>query len=97
MKTFALPVVLSLLVGAPPVLAQDAPAPEAKPVKQKVVCRRETVTGRRIASTTCHTLGEWEEIDAANAEQAKKMLDRTVSEASIGAPPRNPFTGLPQQ
>ena len=49
---------------------------KGKPVDPgKRVCRRELPTGKLIATTTCHTAGEWAQIDGANEAAGKNLLD----------------------
>lgn len=61
--------------------ASDLPA-AAKPKKQ---CRTESVTGQRIARTTCHTKEEWASIDQMNEEAAKKFTTNVGNNATRGS------------
>lgn len=47
-----------------------ATAQDAKPKKEKQVCRQTSPTGSRFKSRECHTEAEWAEIDAANKSSA---------------------------
>ncbi|MGP7795878.1 hypothetical protein [Sphingomonas sp. CLY1604] len=47
-----------------------APAQDAKPKKEKKVCRQTNPTGSRFKVSECHTEAEWAEIDAANQSSA---------------------------
>ena len=70
-KMMALAVATVFTVPALAQAATDAPTP--KPVKEKKVCRRETVTGSIVPfRSVCHTKTEWAAIDTANA------MDQTI-------------------
>jgi hypothetical protein len=59
-----------------PVAAQTAVSATPKPKKEKKVCRRLDQTGSILGGRpTCHTKGEWAQIDDANARNAGKALD----------------------
>jgi hypothetical protein len=62
----------ALITAALPGVAQ---AKDAKPAKEKKVCRDEDKTGSRFKVTTCHTEAEWVQIDAANKGAAAAAMD----------------------
>ena len=72
MKLVVAGLIAGLSVAGTAAFAEDAP----KPPKEKKVCRSEAVTGSIMARSTCHTKAEWAEIDSANAQNARQMLDR---------------------
>ncbi|MES2442196.1 MAG: hypothetical protein V4574_05145 [Pseudomonadota bacterium] len=63
-----------LLFAATPAqsAAQDAPAP---PKKQKLICRRDTTVGTRLAHRTCLTESRWKDMDEAAELQKRRMMD----------------------
>ncbi|PXA86410.1 hypothetical protein DMC47_34885 [Nostoc sp. 3335mG] len=72
-------VALLAAFASAPVLAQDAapvaaPAPVAKPAKEKRTCRTESVIGSNLAESTCHTKAEWDAIDHANQDNARNVM-----------------------
>jgi len=76
--------VASLAIATPvltmPVLAKDKSADtehtdKAKDPNRKV-CRYEGETGSMMRKRICHTVAEWEALKAADADQARSMVDR---------------------
>lgn len=61
-------IVLAIICAVPSaLLAQEAaPAPAAKPAKEKKICRSEEATGSIMVKRVCHTKDEWAAIDKAN-------------------------------
>ena len=59
-----------MLVAAPLAARPDDAATAAtkvvKPVKEKMICRRQEVTGSMFSTTICHSKAEWEAIAVAN-------------------------------
>lgn len=47
-------------------VAQDSPAPEAKPVPEKKLCRSVVPTGTIMAKRICLTKKEWAEFSSRN-------------------------------
>ena len=75
------PALLLLFALPAQAVADEAPV-AAKPVKPRMICKRDAETGTKIAKSICHTWEEWKKIDDAQSEQAKLLLDRTAGQAS---------------
>lgn len=71
-------VVAGTLLTTPALAGQQ----DAKPVKEKKICRSEQTTGSYFAKRTCHTRDEWKAIDAANTDNAHAALDRARRQAA---------------
>lgn len=71
-------VVLAGCLIAAPALGQVAPAPEAKPVKEKKICRRVVGTGTILARSLCLTKSEWTEFNARNESDAYDALSKQL-------------------
>lgn len=96
MKRFPILMVPALLVATPvsaqpasvepqpTVAAQAAQVAPAVAEKPKKVCRKTEITGRRIASSVCHTREEWAAVDAADKEAARKFTDDIMRNGSRG-------------
>ena len=60
------------------------PAPAAKPVKEKKVCRSDVSTGSIMPKTTCKTQSEWDALGAANRGAREQMTDiRQTDQSSL--------------
>lgn len=57
-----------------PAFAQDTSPPVPKPVREKKICRSQTVTGSMLSPTICHTKTEWADIDARNQRNADDAM-----------------------
>jgi hypothetical protein len=76
-----------LLALATPVFAQQmsadttatAPTLAVAPAKPKKVCRKFSVTGRRISETQCYTAAQWAEYDRSHNEAANKLINDVSS------------------
>ena len=64
-----------------PAFAQDAKPAEAKPAKQRKICRSEHEIGTRFAKRTCMTAEQWREQDDASRR------DRSIQRAEHAAQP----------
>jgi hypothetical protein len=67
-------VVLAGCLLAAPVTGQETPAPEAKPAKEKKICRRIVGTGTILARSFCLTKSEWAAFHDRNARDADDAL-----------------------
>ena len=65
-----------------PALAKDKAVEVASPDKK--VCRFEAPTGTIMRKRVCHTVAEWQAIDAAGAGQAGQMVGRANTMGSPG-------------
>lgn len=68
---------LGVLLLAAPMISTSAVAQDAKPAKEKKICRRDNTVGTRLAKYTCLTRAQW---DAREAE-AQKEKDRMIDSA----------------
>jgi hypothetical protein len=72
---------LAVLLIVPPVAAADGP----KPTKVKKVCRSEMETGSRVPRSRCLTQEQWDQVDAANAESARRFTNRVLQNGGLNA------------
>ena len=87
-----LSIILSSLILAAPVLAQDieATATQEKPRKPKLICRAEKHIGSRVARPICATEAAWKADDEAKNAAAQDVLkaindSNRVDGRSLGA------------
>ena len=77
-----------LLIAVPASALQTTTAPAGTDLpaaaKPKKVCRTASVTGQRIARTTCHTKEEWASIDQMNEAAAKDFANSVGNNATRG-------------
>jgi predicted secreted protein len=67
--------------------AADDTNADATPVKEKKICRTETVTGSLVTKRRiCLTKAEWDKL----AEQTKQEMDKFVSQENGTVPTRRP-------
>ena len=66
----------SAALADPPVATQPAAAPaQAKPAKDKKVCKREEEKGSRLGGkTTCRTKAEWDEISFRERMELERKI-----------------------
>jgi hypothetical protein len=70
------------LLGAM-VAATGAAAANQKPANDddsKVICRRSSIVGTRVAARICHTRAEWRMIDEENRDGGRERVDRSIRE-----------------
>jgi hypothetical protein len=72
---------LSVLLIVPPVAAADS----TKPAKVKKVCRSEMETGSRVPRSQCLTQEQWDEVDAANAEAARRFTNKITQNGGLNS------------
>jgi hypothetical protein len=66
-------IIVALLSGATPVLAEAGKGRKAPDPNQRI-CKSVEVTGSRFAKSTCHTRAEWKAIDEASAGEADQAM-----------------------
>ncbi|MGN6620693.1 MAG: hypothetical protein ACTHKR_06490 [Sphingomonas sp.] len=67
-------IAITALLTSPAVAGQQDK--DAKPPKEKKICRSEQTTGSYLPKRTCHTAEEWKAIDGTNADDARATLDQ---------------------
>ena len=65
-------------------VAAPAPAPVAKPVKEKKICRSEVPIGSIMATRVCMTKSEHDALGARNGAAAERALESVRDRASAG-------------
>ncbi len=86
MKTMLCTIVAVLIVAAPATAQDNTQYVPEKPKKPKMICRSESVTGRRIADETCHTADQWAALDAEEKKRADDFVNRALqNQARSGA------------
>ncbi|HWJ70406.1 MAG TPA: hypothetical protein VNS79_10200 [Sphingobium sp.] len=85
-------VILAAFAVGPAALAQAKPerarAETASsqidtPQKARKLCRRDKLTGTRVAKVRCATQAEWEAFDAASAAEAVRFQDKVMQQSKI--------------
>jgi hypothetical protein len=69
-------------VSSPPPVTQ-----EAADDSDKVVCRYDAETGTRFKTRTCHTKGEWKDMN----ERAEEMMRQQRARQGLGVTQSNPM------
>ncbi|MEG3181890.1 hypothetical protein [Sphingomonas sp. LT1P40] len=65
----------ALLLAASPMPATPVSQPETEaPAKEKKICRRVQTVGTRFGPQVCMTRKRWNEMQAANAEDNRRVL-----------------------
>jgi hypothetical protein len=64
----------AVFAASAPAFAKD-PAEAGAVDPDKKVCRYENATGSLMRTRTCHTAAEWKQIEAANAANARQMIN----------------------
>lgn len=89
MRTALLVACAAAACVALPAAAQEAgaPAAEAKPKKEKLICRVETPTGSRTRSNrTCLTESQWREVSTSAKQDVDGFTRRTIDAQSRPGP-----------
>ena len=81
--------ILTALLATPLPAAEPAKA-DAKPRKEKRICRKGEPTGSRLVVQTCRTEAEWAAIDREQAEHADHEIDRQQTMSRGGGSGFNP-------
>lgn len=83
---FALNTVCFLAIAAPVSAQSSAPTSQqaSKPVKEKLICRRDVATGSIMAKSTCHTRAELDQIEARAKSDLGKVRDLEMTRAQVG-------------
>ena len=72
------------IIFTAPLAAADAPTKDAKPKKEKRICRESEPTGSRLIVRTCRTEAEWAEVDRQQSLAAKEELSRQQTMSRSG-------------
>ena len=75
------------LTAAPAIAKKDASdaanaSADAKPAKEKKVCKLQEVTGSFMRKRICHTAEEWQAADAQNAKATEGIMNMPRSGGS---------------
>ncbi len=69
----SLALAITALLATSPALAKEKKLIDPN----KKVCRSAMPTGSRLTKSTCHTVAEWGQVDAANASAAQDIQSQT--------------------
>ncbi len=73
-----------------PAVAEPGPQPEAKPAREKMICKRQTQIGTLgVAKKMCHTKAEWDKMRADGRDMAADLQGKGFTNCE-GSDPNGP-------